>query len=252
MKSVKKWNIRDWCFYVGVLLIPITQVCLFYIYVNFNSIMLSFKEYTQVSKDVWAYSFVGFDNYAVVFKDLFNEYVLITSMKNSLKLFVPSLFLGVGLSSVFAYYIFKKYPLSTVFRIVLFLPQIVSSVIMVIIFKYLAEELVPEMAMKLFNVKVKGLLSNAETQFTAIVAYSVFISYGSNLLLFSGAMSEINYSVIEAGQLDGVNIPQEYIHIVFPSIWPTLITLTIVSIAGIFSNQANLYTLMGNNADYNI
>lgn len=250
MKKVKNWNKNDWFFYVGILIIPIVQICLFYIYVNFNSVMLSFKEYKEVADDVWSYSFNGFSNYGKVLHDLFSEYVLITSLKNSLKLFVVTLIFSVLLASIFSYYIFKKYPLHSVFRIILFLPQIVSSVIMVIIFKYLAEELVPELMRKIFNVKMDGLLSNPNTLFTSVVVYSVFISYGSNMLLFSGAMSEINYATIEAGQLDGVNVFQEYVHIVFPSIWPTMITLTVITIAGIFTNQANLYTLLGNKVDF--
>lgn len=250
MKKIKNWNKNDWFFYVGILIVPIIQICLFYIYVNFNSIALSFKEYKEVADGVWSYSFNGFNNYGKVLKDLFSEYVLITSLKNSMILFAATLIFSVLFSSIFAYYIFKKYPFHSLFRIILFLPQIISSVIMVIIFKYLAEELVPELMLKLFNVQVKGLLSNSDTLFGAVVVYSVFIGYGPNMLLFSGAMSEINYATIEAGQLDGVNVFQEYVHIVFPAIWPTMITLTIITIAGIFTNQANLYTLLGNKVDY--
>lgn len=252
--KTKKWTKTELAFYIGTLAVPVVQVLLFYIYVNFNSIMLSFKEYTQVEgTELWEYSFNGFSNYVNVIKDMFDSSVLQTAMGNSLKLFFFTLIFGVFLSSIFAYYIYKKQPLSQFFRMVLFIPQIVSSVIMVLIFKYVAEELVPEMARIIFGVeRMKGLLTNADTQFGAVLFYSVFISYGANLLLFSGAMSEINESVIEAGKLDGVNVFQEYIHIIFPSIWPTMITLVVVSIAGIFANQANLYTLYGTNAEYSI
>lgn len=251
----KKIDIKDLLFYIAILVVPVLQVCIFYIYVNFNSIMLSFKAYEKIELAdgyKWGYALVGFSNYGTVIKDLFTNSILTTSITNSLKVFVCTFVFGVFMSSIFAYYIFKKFPLSGTFRVILFLPQIISSVIMVILFKYLAEDLIPEIVFKLLGLKMKGLLSNIDTKFVTIVLYSIFIAYGSQILLYTGAMAEINQSVIEAGHLDGVGYFREYVHIVFPAIWPTFTTLTITSIAGIFSNSIHLYTLFGGNVDYSL
>ena len=49
-KSLKRKNLlRNSIFYVVMAGIPILQVIIFYIYVNFNSILLAFKTYDEVT-----------------------------------------------------------------------------------------------------------------------------------------------------------------------------------------------------------
>ena len=71
-------------FYWALLLIPLAHFCVFYIGVNFNSILLAFKSYTM--KDgVWNYK------YSVAnFKRVF-EYFGVGRMANFLAVFPPIL-----------------------------------------------------------------------------------------------------------------------------------------------------------------
>lgn len=250
MQVKKKENRKDLLFYCCMIALPILQVCVFYIYMNLNSVLLSFKSYEKDAMGHWVYTFVGADNFFTAVKDLVTERVFSVSFKNSILLFFYSFVFGTFLAEVFSYYIYKKYPLSKFFQIILFLPQIISSVVMVIIFKYLAEEMIPTLFNSVFGTDMIGLLTKNDTAFTTVLVYSIFISYGSNILLFFGAMSNINESVLEAGQLDGMNVVQEFLYIAFPSVWSTFVTLTITAVAGIFANQMNLYTIYGKNADY--
>ena len=68
------------------------------------------------------------------------------------------------------------------------------------------------------------------------------------LLMFSGAMSGIDESIIEASKLDGVSFFQELYLIVLPLIFPTVITFITVGVAAIFTNQMNLYSFYGSKA----
>ena len=54
------------------------------------------------------------------------------------------------------------------------------------------------------------------------------------MVLLSGAMNQINQSVIEAGRIDGTGIGREIFSIVIPCIWPTLSTLLIFDFVGLF------------------
>lgn len=125
------------------------------------------------------------------------------------------------------------------------MPTIVSSVVMVLLFKYFAESAVPSFVQEVFNIKISGLLADAKTSFGAIVFYNLLCGFGSNILLYTGAMSSIPDSVIEGAQIDGVNSIQELLFVVFPMIYSTIITLFIANIAVIFTNQLNIYTLFG-------
>ena len=241
-----KRKIKENIFYWSILIIPLIQVLIFYVYVNFNSILLSFKVYDGLNEYHWDFT----ENFKRVFQEL-KGYTLQTSVKNSLLIFVIGFLFSNVLSLICAFWFYRKMPLSKYFRFVLFLPTIISSVVLVLIFKIIVEDGYVAIVQALTGETVYGLLTNEKTQFITIIAYSILIAYGSNILLYSGAMAGINESIIEASRLDGANIIQELIHVVVPGIWQTFVTLTITGIAGIFINQLNLYTIYSSNLPTN-
>ena len=72
------------------------------------------------------------------------------------------------------------------------------------------------------------------------------------MLMYLGAMNGISDSISEAAELDGASSLQEFFYIVLPMIYPTFSTLFYTSIATIFTNQINLYSLWGSGADPSI
>jgi ABC-type sugar transport system permease subunit len=97
-----------------------------------------------------------------------------------------------------------------------------------------------------------GLLSNPDTTFGTVLFFNVWVSFGINVLMFSNAMGNIDESVVESAQLDGVNLIQEFFHITIPSVWPTVVSCTIITVAGIFTNQMYLYDLFGDGGKFEI
>ena len=89
------------------------------------------------------------------------------------------------------------------------------------------------------------LLNRPETFFWIITAFTVWISFGSQVLVYSGAMDQVPQEIIEAGKLDGANEFREFISIVVPYIAPTIATFVIAGVATIFTNQNNLYSFYG-------
>ena len=76
----------------------------------------------------------------------------------------------------------------------------------------------------------------------SILFFNIWVSFGVNVLMFTGAMSGINASVIESAQLDGANVVTEFFYISVPMIFQTVSTFIILGMTGIFTNQMNLYT----------
>ena len=72
------------------------------------------------------------------------------------------------------------------------------------------------------------------------------------MLMYSGAMSGVSDSVIEAAKLDGITPIREFFYIIVPLIYPTLVTFLVVEVAGIFTNQMNLYNFYGLKAEYSL
>jgi ABC-type sugar transport system permease subunit len=107
-------------------------------------------------------------------------------------------------------------------------------------FKYFVEGAVPE----LFNLKF-GLLGNANTKLGTIIFYNVWIGFGTQVLMYSGAMSGIDPSIMEAARLDGASPIREFFSVILPLIFPTVQTFLVTGVATILINQINLVAFDG-------
>ena len=248
MEKAKKKIDKKLIFYILGMAYPILQVVVFWLFVNINSILLAFRDLEYLEQ---SYKFVGLDNFRKVLYDFFNRPEFAIAFKNTFMIFGISL-LAMLIPMVMSFYLFKKYPLSGTFKVVLFLPSIVPTMATVLCYKYFSEVAIPAIWGKLFQINIEGLLSNPNTQLSTIVIFSIWVGFDSNFLLYAGAMSSINDSVIEAAQIDGCNPFQEFTKIVFPMIFPTFTTFVITSFATLFTNQMNVFSFYGGEANYSL
>ena len=234
-------------FYICGVAWPVIQFIVFYVFVNFNSILLSFRNFDIQS----GYSFAGIDNFKRVFSEIATQPFLKTAFKNTFLIF------GISIISMFAtlimsYYLYKKHLFSGIFKVMLFLTSIIPGIALVICYKYFVEVGVPKIWEEVFNISIQGMLSNPDTKLITILFFNVWFGVGSTFLLYSGAMSGISDSIIEAATLDGVTAMQEFGYIVFPMIFPTFATFFITSFATLFTNQMSVFSFSGAQADYSV
>lgn len=236
-------------FYYSMIALPLLQFFIFYVYINISSFTMGFQEYVYTTgKYQWAW----FKNFIQIFEDFQRLEYLRNSVVNSLSLFVWTMIFCSMLAILFSYYIYKNQVGSSMFKVLLYLPNILGGVVVVIMFKFFVENAYPELMMILFNVQVQGLLSNPETARATILFYSIFTSFGGQVLIYSSTMSGISDSIIESAQLDGITPLKELIYIVLPSIWFTFVTFMVSLVVGIFTNQMNLFTFYDQFADYSL
>lgn len=236
-------------FYIAVVSLPVLQFIIFYIFVNINSILLAFQKMEYFKG---GYVFVGFENFTDVLRDIKTLPRLQASLRNSLKLFMFTFGVGVTLSLMFSYYIFKKFLFSGFFKVILFLPQIIPSIVLVTIYKYFTENAVPQIYELLTGKYMLGLLSDTDTEFVTVLFYTIWAGFGTQILMYSGAMSGISVSVIESAKLDGCNPLREFWSIIVPLIYPTIVTFIVVAIAGIFTHQMHLFSFFGSEVSSDI
>ena len=115
VKTISSQKVKTLIFYIIMLAFPVTQFCVFYIGVNFNSILMSFQTYDPMTGN---YKLAGLINIEKVFREL-STYTLTNAMKNSSIAFLVSIIVGVPLTWIFSYYIYKKFALSGLFKVVL-------------------------------------------------------------------------------------------------------------------------------------
>lgn len=238
----------DMLFYVLMMAWPILQFCVFYIAVKFNSIMYSFQRYDKLSGAVtWTLDYVR-----NALKMMTTSHVLIDAMKMTLLFFV--LFTGINtpLGLLFSYYIAKKQFAAGFFRVFLFLPSIICSVIMVLIYGNFVDVALPEIVRVTTGKTIGGLMSTKSTRFFAVMFYNLLVGFGVNVLMYSNAMSAISEEVVEAAHLDGATGIKEFWFVTLPSIYPTLVTFMITSLAGMFLNQYNLYSFFGSGEHFGL
>ena len=229
-------NKGDILFYCLVLLIPITQICIFYFGVNFQNILMSFQSYsTKENLFYWDAAANASRFWAEVKTESF--WIMV---RDSFAVWACTQLAGTIGAIFFSYYIYKKRAAYKFFKFVLFLPSIIPGLLLVLIFKFFMNS-----AMPAFLHIQEGLLTHPQSYFWIITAYTVWISFGAQVLVYSGAMDQIPTEIIEAGKLDGASSIRELVSIVVPYIMPSIITFVIAGVATIFTNQNNLYSFYG-------
>lgn len=235
---------KDLIFYILMMAFPVVQFSLFYIGVNGGSFLLAFQKIDITANTVtWTW-----DNITSVFKMMTQDASLLATAKMSLLSYALLLCIGTPLGMLFSYYIYKKMPLSGAFRVILFLPSIISAIVMVTIFQFFVERAVPEMVNVLFGKQILGLMENTSSQYATIIFYNIWVGFGTSVLMYANSMSGISQEMVEAAHLDGATGIREFWHITLPMVYPTLTTFLITGVAGIFTNQLNLYSFYGGDA----
>ena len=248
--SIKSNNFNRKVFYYSMVAIPFLHYLIFYIGVNFNSILLAFKEMKLVN-DIVVTDWGGFIN----FTTFFNNFIFGTELKNmlvnSLIYYFVGLIVGVPCALIFSYYIYKKYFFSEFFRVILFFPSMISSVVTVFMYKYLIDYGVVEFV-GLFNVEIMPPTGEPIYMRSIVIFFNIMMGFGVNILMYSSAMTRIPISVVEYAALDGVRPFREFLTITIPLIFDTISTFLIVGVSGIFINQVNLYAMYDRFAGSNI
>lgn len=235
---------RDLIFYISLVVLPIIQFCIFYIYVNFNSILLAFQDYNIFKNEK---TFVGFVNFKTAAEKLFATKDFAIMFKNSFINYGFTLLIGLPFAFFFAYYVYKKAPLSGLFKVVLYLPQVLSGAVLVIIYRFFVEKGLPELSRIITGVEMKSLLEGGEREFYTILFFSIFLGFGTQVLMYVSAMGGINESVVEAAEMDGAGFFREMWYVTLPSVFPTAITFITVGMAGIFTVDMGLFSFRGDN-----
>ena len=138
----------------------------------------------------------------------------------------------------------------------LYLPQVISVVVLGILFQYVVNEVYPYIAEEYFGKEdVMGLMlskSSYKSKFYSALIFTLWFSFGTNVLIYTGAMSGVDQSIVESAQLDGVTSLQEFYYIYVPMIFSTITTFIITGIAGIFNNQMSLHIFFANAGDVEV
>lgn len=243
-KKLSKGKKRDLLFYFLMMVFPVVQFCIFYIGVNGNSILMAFQD-IDIATGTITWTFDNIKNAVVM---MTTDPTLLNAMKMSIISYLLLLFIGTPLGLLFSYYIYKKHFGSNAFKVFLFLPSIISAIVMVTIYMFFVDRAIPAASNTWFHKAIEGLLENKASRYATIIFYNIWVGFGTSTLMYSNAMAGIAPEIIESAHVDGATGLKEFWHIVFPMIFPTFTTFIITGVAGLFTNQINLYSFYGGEA----
>ena len=226
----------DLIFVCIMLSLPIIQFCIMWIGVNFNSIILAFKQYDLNFDYHWTLA-----NFSRVINELQSNQGIIESMWNSVIFWICTSVLTLPVALLISYYLYKRYRFHGTLKTAYFIPSLMAGIVTVTVFYILADRGYPMLMEKLFGKTELGLLVNSKTQFGTVLFYNIFYMLAQGFLYLSSAMSSVDDGLSEAAQIDGATPLQEFFHVTLPCIYPTLSVYFIGSIPAMFVNDFGLF-----------
>lgn len=246
MNSSKKKRLMFYCLMSAF---PILQVLIFYVFVNFNTILLVFQKFDYATgKYLWN----GLNNIKQLRLDILTDPLYLISFKNSLLGWVIPFVIMTPLGLFNAYYFFRKAFLSETLKVILYIPSILSALAINILTLYFLEMIYPKIVLDIFGIKIaKGLLTGGEA-FPVLIAIKMWLGFGSGILIYPAAMCAVPESVLESARIDGCGAFREFFKIVLPLIYPTITTMVVVGLTGLFKDDLGTFAFYGINvqADY--
>lgn len=236
-KRLKKW---DRIFLIVMLGIPTIYFLLFWVYVNFDSILMAF----QTASGEWSTL-----NIEKAWKSLFveNGAELGIALRNTLIFFAINIGL-IPFEVLIAYFFYRRVKGYRIFQIIFYLPSIISTVVICQAFIDVIANDGPlgTMLLKMgVDLPKEGLLGTSLTAMPMVVIYMIWVGWGGNMLLLSGAMARIPPEIFESARLDGTGTFREIIHFVFPLLWSSISVFIILALTGLLVATGPILALTG-------
>ncbi|HEX5683526.1 MAG TPA: sugar ABC transporter permease [Ideonella sp.] len=234
-----KRNPVAWAFVLPAL----TVIGLFFVVPVLAGLALSltdFDLYALASLD--NLRFVGLENYHhVLTRPLFWQALGNTAY--FVVLGVPlSIVLSLGCAVLLQSKLARFKPL---FRTALFAPVVTTLVAVAVVWRYLFHVRYGWINQLLGHVGIAPIdwLGDPQWSMPAIIVFAAWKNFGGNMIIFIAALQAVPEDLYEAARLDGANAWRQFWHVTLPMLGPTLLMVSILTIAGYFQLFAEPYVM---------
>lgn len=131
------------------------------------------------------------------------------------------------------------------FRSVLFVPFVTTLVAVAVVWRYLYHPQYGLFNWLLAQVGIAPIdwLGNPTFAMPAIILVAIWKGFGYNMLVFVAGLQGIPDDLYEAARLDGAGPWQQFRHITWPMLRPTMFFVTIITMVGMFQLFAEPYVM---------
>ncbi|MBN2972960.1 sugar ABC transporter permease [Roseomonas aeriglobus] len=221
----------------------LAAIVLFFALPAAASLLLSLTDFDIYAlADLSNLRFVGLANYARLLGDpLFWRATL-----NSLWFVVFGVPLTVALSLAAAIFLdAKTLRWKPVWRVALFAPYVTTLVATAVVWRYLLHTRYGLVNAALAQVGIAPIdwLGSPTASLPAILIFVAWKTFGYNMVIFLAALQTVPQELHEAARIDGAGAWTRFRHVTLPAIGPTLLLVSILSIAGFFQLFAEPYVM---------
>lgn len=252
-KSSSLLKTKKAIFIASFLAISLFNFAVFWVYINFDTIRMTFCDWNQRSQ---SYVWNNFNNYKTILDELFHgPDSTRTTWWNTFRS-IPINLIILPFAIITAYAFYKKSYGTTLYRVIFYLPSIISIVILTDayceMFKVTSDTIGPLAALfKSIGIDPNPtwLSINSENKliWPLIYVFCIINGLSTNVILINSAMQKIPDEVSEAARLDGCNFFSELVYVSIPLVMPTLTTWMTAIVTSVFGFYLQPYLIAGNN-----
>jgi len=131
------------------------------------------------------------------------------------------------------------------FRTALFAPVVTTVVAVAVIWRYLFNTKYGLVNYGLAEIGIHPMdwLGDPHWAMPTIIAFAVWKNFGYNMIIFLAGLQAIPLDLYEAARIDGASAPRQFWHITLPMLKPTLLMVSILTVAGYFQLFAEPYVM---------
>lgn len=218
-------------------------IAVFFVLPVVSSLLLSLTDFDIYAlADLKNLRFVGLQNY----ERLLTNPLFWGAMKNTLLFAVLGVPLAIGASLAAAVILnARTVKWRPVWRVVFFAPYVTTLVATAVLWNYLLHTRygVINWAITSLGLPAVDWLGSPNTSIPAILLFVVWKIFGYNMLIFLAVLQTVPDDLYEAARIDGAGPWARFRHVTLPAIAPTLLLVSIISVAGFFQLFAEPYVM---------
>jgi multiple sugar transport system permease protein len=218
-------------------------IAIFFVIPVISALLLSLTDFDIYAlADLKNLRFVGLQNY----ERLLTNPLFWGAMKNTLWFSVLGVPLAIG-ASLFAAVILNARTVKwrPIWRVVFFAPYVTTLVATAVLWNYMLHTKYGVINWILTSVGLPAVdwLGSPATSVPAILMFVVWKIFGYNMLIFLAVLQTVPDDLYEAARIDGAGAWKQFRHVTLPAIAPTLLLVSIISVAGFFQLFAEPYVM---------
>jgi putative aldouronate transport system permease protein len=207
---------------------PVLAYFIIFNYLPMFGIVMAFQDFNPV-KGFFGSAFVGLKN----FIDFFSGPSFLLILRNTLVISFLGLGVGFPMSIIFALLLNEIYftRFKKTVQTISYLPYFVSAVVICgLIIDFVSTNGIITNLLVFFGMERENLLQNPKYFWAINLISDIWQGLGYGSIIYMAAITGVSHELHEAAAIDGANRLQRVLHITFPALLPTIVTMLILRI----------------------